>query len=111
MTIAKLEYLFSNILCNWQSTSGRQFRLKGKINFKVVSILSLLLLLLNMSQQCKVGREHSINLKTPTSHNQPVEGRKRENSRRQNKTADYASKKTLALLLKIASTTPSNTGS
>ena len=39
---------------------------------------------------------HSINPNTPTPQNQPMEGRKRENSKRQKERADYAIRKALA---------------
>ena len=38
-----------------------------------------------------------------------MEGRKRENSRRQNERADYSNRKALVLLLKPSRPTPSNT--
>ena len=52
-----------------------------------------------------------INPKTPTQHNLPMEGRKRENSRRQKERANYYNRRTSALLLKPASPTPSSTSS
>ena len=49
----------------------------GSLLLLLLLSLLLLLLLLKMGQQHKVGREweHSINPKTPFSHNQPMEGR------------------------------------
>ena len=66
-----------------------------------------------MSQQCRAGIEldQSITRKTPTPHNQPIEGRKRGNGRRRKERTDYTHRKALALLLKPASPTPSNIGS
>ena len=73
----------------------------------------LLILILKMSQQRKAGREweRSINAKTSTTHTKPKQGRIRENSRRQKERGDYSIRKALALLLKPASSTPSNAGS
>ena len=49
----------------------------------------LLSLLLKISQQCRLGkRENTISLKTATPHNQPTEGRQKENSTRQNELTD-----------------------
>ena len=47
-------------------------------------VIRLSLILLKKSQQCKAGRERGyfINPKTPTPHNQPMEGRKSENNRK-----------------------------
>ena len=77
------------------------------------SVILLLLLLLLIGVRCaRPGEsENTISLKTPTRHNQSMEGRKRYNSRRQKERADHANRKALALLLKPASPTPSNTGS
>ena len=55
--------------------------------------------------------EDTISPKTPTPHNQPMEGRKDKTVGGKKERADHANGKALALLLKPASPTPSNTGS
>ena len=76
------------------------------------SWLLLLLLLLFWSPLCKAGREwgHSISPKTPTPHNQRMEEEKDKTGDKKER-EDHANRKVLALLLKPASPTPSNTGS
>ena len=63
------------------STSILHLHFKVTFFFKIVTVL----LLLKVSQPCMVRREwlHSSNPKTSTPQNQPMEGRKREKSRRQ----------------------------
>ena len=89
----------------------------------IIIIIIIITIIIIWSPLCKAGREweHSISPNTPTPHNQPMEGRtrrrrKRKNSRKmlfllQRKSRSCQQESTIALLLKPASPTPSNTGS
>ena len=85
--------------------------------FHAETILLLLLLLLLLkkvgSARLRESDVNHINTKTPAPQYQPIERKKRKGKRVEDYSRDraaYANKETLALLLKPASPTPSNTG-
>ena len=53
-------------------------------------IIITIIIIIKLSQQCTAGveLEHSVNPKTPTPHNQPVDERKGKNSGSQKERAD-----------------------